>query len=187
MIPDKLLINLKILGKIQKNGRISRSCDGLISLESDTIYQPLKRLFYNDSRKQAIFEINSIVTECIDTLAHIVNSKYLSRQKSPQLLHGVPSKKEDTLEFNKHCEEIYLVMQEMEKARVGIENLKFTYQNDPNISSQIDIIILKIDTTLRDISNKLAYLGVHINNTNEQNEVDNNDDNHIIYMNSLPV
>lgn len=183
MIPDKLLINLKILGKIQKNGRISRSCDGLISLESDTIYQPLKRLFYNDSRKQAIFEINSIVTECIDTLAHIVNSKYLSRHKYPQVLSGQISKKEDALEFNKHCEEIYLVMQEMEAARVGIENLKFTYQNDPNISSQLDIVILKIDTTLRDINNKLAYLGVQTDNAID----DSQEDSQIIYMNSLPV
>ena len=59
MIPDKLLINLKIISKIQKNGRISRSYDGIISLESDVIYQSIKRFVLNDSRKQAIFEINT--------------------------------------------------------------------------------------------------------------------------------
>ena len=62
MIPDKLLINLKIISKIQKNGRISRSYDGIISLESDVIYQSIKRFVCNDSRKQAIFEINSVIT-----------------------------------------------------------------------------------------------------------------------------
>ena len=49
MIPDKLLINLKILSKIQKNGRITRSYDGIVSLESETYYQSLKRFLSNDS------------------------------------------------------------------------------------------------------------------------------------------
>jgi len=198
MIPDKLLINLKILGKIQKNGRISRSCDGLISLESERIYQPLKRFVNSDSRKQAVFEINSIVTECIETLSHIVNSKYMSRQKplykpndSYKIEDGRNYEKSSmqTIEFNKLCEEIYLVMREMEFARVGIENLKFTYQNDPNTSSQLDIIILKIDTTLRDIGNKLAVLGVSFNKEthDDSSSADNNSEGHIIYMNSLPV
>ena len=43
-------------------------------------------------------------------------------------------------------------------AKAGIENLKFTYQNDQNTSSQIDIIILKINTNIRDFSQKLQYL-----------------------------
>lgn len=60
-------------------------------------------------------------------------------------------------EYIKNCENIHLILTEMEAARCGIENLKFTYQNDPNIVSQIDIIILKTNTTLKDIYNKLYY------------------------------
>ncbi len=145
MIPDKLLINLKIISKIQKNGRIARSYDGIISLENDVFYQAIKRFVTNDSRKQAIFEINSVINECVDILNHILNSKYMHKN-----FH-------QSEEYIKNCENIELVLSEMEMARNGIENLKFTYQNDPNIVSQIDIIILKINTTLKDISQKLHY------------------------------
>lgn len=152
MIPDKLLINLKIISKIQKNGRISRSYDGIISLESDVIYQSLKRFVLNDSRKQAIFEINSVITESIDMLNHIINSKHMNKNYS------------QTSEYIKNCENINLIITEMELAKLGIENLKFTYQNDHNTASQLDILILKINTTLKDIGQKLFYFQSFLTN-----------------------
>jgi hypothetical protein len=145
MIPDKLLINLKIISKIQKNGRIARSYDGIISLENDVFYQSVKRFVSNDSRRQAIFEINSVITECVEILHHILNSKHMNKNFC------------QSDEYIKACENIHLILQEMELAKAGVDNLKFTYQNDPNIVSQIDIIILKINTTLKDISQKLIY------------------------------
>lgn len=145
MIPDKLLINLKIISKIQKNGRISRSYDGIISLESDVFYQSIKRFMLNDSRKQAIFEINSVITESIEMLNHIINSKHMNKNFS------------QTSEYIKNCENVNLILTEMERAKLGIENLKFTYQTDHNIASQIDILILKINTTIKDIGQKLVY------------------------------
>ena len=145
MIPDKLLINLKIISKIQKNGRITRSYDGIISLENDVFYQSIKRFISSDSRKQAVFEINSVITECIDSLHNILNSKYMNKNFS------------QSDEYSKNCESISLLLKEMDSARGGIENLKFTYQNDQNITSQIDIIILKINTHLKDVSHKLTY------------------------------
>ena len=150
MIPDKLLINLKIISKIQKNGRIARSYDGIISLESDTVYQPLKRFLSSDSRKQAIFEINSIVSECLDTISYVLNSKYMNINYA------------NTDEYFKNCESLNLIVSAMDSARVGIENLKFTYQNDQNIVTQLDIIILKLQTTIRDTSQKLYYYQSHI-------------------------
>ena len=158
MIPDKLLINLKIISKIQKNGRISRSYDGIISLESDVIYQSIKRFVCNDSRKQAIFEINSVITESIDMLNHIINSKHMNKNYS------------QTSEYIKNCENINLIITEMEFAKSGIENLKFTYQNDHNIASQLDILILKINTTLKDIGQKLFYFQSFLPNVNTINQ-----------------
>jgi hypothetical protein len=152
MIPDKLLINLKIISKIQKNGRIARSYDGIISLENDVFYQSVKRFVSNDSRRQAIFEINSVITECVEILQHILNSKHMNKNFS------------QSDEYIKACENINLILHEMELARCGVENLKFTYQNDPNIVSQIDIVILKINTTLKDISQKLIYFQSFLQN-----------------------
>jgi hypothetical protein len=152
MIPDKLLINLKIISKIQKNGRIARSFDGIISLENDAFYQSIKRFVTNDSRKQAVFEINSVITECIDILNHITNSKFMNK-----LYY-------QSGEYIKNCECIGLLLKEMELAKTGVENLKFTYQNDPNIVSQIDIVILKINTTIKDFYQKLMYFQNYIQN-----------------------
>jgi hypothetical protein len=152
MIPDKLLINLKIISKIQKNGRIARSFDGIISLENDAFYQSIKRFVTNDSRKQAVFEINSVITECIDILHHITNSKFMNK-----LYY-------QSGEYIKNCECIGLLLKEMELAKTGVENLKFTYQNDPNIVSQIDIVILKINTTIKDFYQKLMYFQNYIQN-----------------------
>lgn len=145
MIPDKLLINLKILSKIQKNGKITRSYDGIISLDSETIYQPIRRFITSDSRKQAVFEINSIVTECNDTFTNILNSKYMNKHYY------------NTDEFRKNCENLHLLSLELDNARIGVENLKFTYQNDQTIVSQLDIIILKMTTNYKDVTNKLIY------------------------------
>jgi phosphoglycerate-specific signal transduction histidine kinase len=157
MIPDKLLINLKIISKIQKNGRITRSYDGIISLENEIFYQSIKRFFSNDSRRQATFEINSVINEAVDMLRHILNSKYMNKNFC------------QTDEYIKNCENISLILAELESAKAGIENLKFTYQNDQNTSSQIDIIILKINTSIRDFSQKLHYFQSFLHNIQYQN------------------
>jgi hypothetical protein len=157
MIPDKLLINLKIISKIQKNGRITRSYDGIISLENEIFYQSIKRFFSNDSRRQATFEINSVITETIDILHHIINSKYMHKNFY------------QTDEYIKNCENLSLILTELEAAKAGIENLKFTYQNDQNTSSQIDIIILKINTTIKDFTQKLHYFQSYLTGSYQNN------------------
>jgi hypothetical protein len=145
MVPDKLFINLKILGKIQKNGRICRSYDGIISLENDTFYQSVKRTLSSDSRKQSIFEINSIINECIECLNGIVNSRYMNKLQS------------NTDDYFKSCEDIALILKELAFAKSGIENLKFTYTVDANVESQLDIIIVKIQSTLKDMNFRLNH------------------------------
>jgi hypothetical protein len=172
MIPDKLLINLKIISKIQKNGRISRSYDGIISLETDVFYQSIKRFMLNDSRKQAIFEINSVITESIEMLNHIINSKHMNKNFS------------QTPEYIKNCENINLIITEMEHAKSGVENLKFTYQTDHNIASQIDILILKINTTIKDIGQKLVYFQSFLPISNQEHHQEQYQDT---YLTSIKI
>lgn len=146
-IPDKLFINLKILGKIQKNGRISRSSAGIISLENEShkLIQSIKRYVTSDSRKQSVFEINSIINETIESLHSIINSKYMNKNFCK------------TDEYYKNCENISLILEELKKAKVGVDNLKFTYTSDANVESQLDIIILKMSSTIKDVQHKIDY------------------------------
>jgi len=145
MIPDKLFINLKILSKIQKNGRISRSSDGIIALEHETFYQSIKRFVTSDSRRQSVFEINSIINETIECMSNIVNSKFMNKMYS------------NTDEYYKNCETLGLLLKELTSAKTGIENLKFTYSADPNVNSQLDILIIKINSSIKDMQHKLSY------------------------------
>lgn len=164
MLPDKLLINLRILSKIQKNGRITKSNEGIINLESDSLYKGIKRFIYNDSRKQSVFEINSIIDETTVTFQHLLHSKFLNKN-----FHN-------TSEYVKKMEVINLLLKELNDAKTGVENLRFTYRNDQNIISQIDIVILKIDSIVRDTVYHLEANGINeitlisVNEENQENE-----------------
>ena len=149
MLPDKLLINLRILSKIQKNGRITKSNEGIINLENDTLYKGIKWFIYNDSRKQSVFEINSIIDETSVTFQHLINSKYLNKSF------------QNTAEYVKRIEVINLLLKELHEAKNGVENLRFTYRNDQNIISQIDIVILKINSIIRDTVYQLENNGIN--------------------------
>jgi hypothetical protein len=145
MIPDKLFINLKILSKIQKNGRISRSSNGIIALEHESFYQSLKRFITSDSRRQSVFEINSIINETIECMNNIVNSKFMNKIYS------------NTDEYYKNGETLSLLLQELTAAKNGIDHLKFTYSADPNVNSQLDILIIKINSSIKDMQHKVSY------------------------------
>ena len=157
MIPEKLFINLRILSKIQKNGRISRSYDGIISLENEHFYQSFKRFLTSDSRKQSVYEINSVINECVDCLSNIINSKFLNKMFC------------NTDEYYKCCEDLELLVTELDSAKMGIENLKFTYKIDANTATQLDIIVVKMRSTIKDTTNKLNYFKSFLPNT-EQTE-----------------
>lgn len=163
-IPDKLLINLRILGNVQKNGRISRSFDGIISIEDDNFYQPLKRFLTNDSRKGAIHEITSIMNECLEIMKFIISSKTMNME----FCH--------TEEYFKGCENLSILLKEMNGAKIGIENLKFTYGDDINTVSQIDVIILKFSGIIRDLKYKLSYFESGLNNNTNYNHLQNRKD-----------
>ena len=122
-IPEKLLINLNILNKIQKNGRICRSSDGIISLDSDMFYQSIKRTLNNDSRKQSILEIVEIINECHDKIKEIINSKYMNQPTSE--------------DFYNNCELLLLIYKSLKNSIEGINNLKFTYINEHNTICQV--------------------------------------------------
>jgi len=126
MLADKLLINLKILSKLQKNGKLTRSQNGIISLDTTNFIQPLRRFVSNNSRKQSVFEISSIINEAIETFDIILNSKYMNKN------HYL------TEEYILACQNLELLLLEFSESKQGIENLKFTYQNDFNITSQND-------------------------------------------------
>lgn len=145
-LPDKLLINLKILGKIEKNGRISRSYDGVITLEDDVFYQSVRRFINHDSRKQSINEIDSIIESGEMTIKSLLSNKVLY------------DKNWSSLEYTSICEVLSIIRKHLLEAKVGIDNLRFTYKDDINTGTKLEMILLKIKTIMRELDIKLPNL-----------------------------
>ena len=167
MIPEKVLINLKILSKIQKNGKITRSYDGVISLESQKYLQFVKRTLYGDSRICTLHEINSIITESVSALNSLFDSKTLINNSI------------GTQEWHSTCQDIRLLINELHAAKIGIDNLKFTYIKDINVNAKLDVYLHRISNVLRDsmsryytYSHDIIHLGESYNTTTITKPID---------------
>ncbi len=144
MIPDKLLINMRILGKIQKNGRVSKSHNGVLSLEQDSSLQGVKRYMYSDSRHQTLFEVNSIVSDITNFLESIYNSRYMTIEASKQE------------HFYITLEDLRMMIAETALVQVGVTNLQFTYIKDVNVSTQLDIVLIRLRGVIREAKARCA-------------------------------
>jgi hypothetical protein len=136
---EKLLINLKILGRIPKNGKITKSQHGIISLEAETMLTPLKRFWSQDSRYQAIMEVSQIVDDAVFRFQEMSNSKYFDPQLDPD-------------KFDNLCKYLDALHTGLTDAIVGVENLRFTYKTDVNIVSQLEVILMKMHGCIREIA-----------------------------------
>ncbi len=153
---ESLMVNLKIISKIPKNGRISRNYDintsntNIIVLESNnTVLLPFKRIYYGDSRYTAIQDINTIINNTIEYIKEIEITKPESYKiKIKQLLYH--------LEHSIH----------------GITNLKVTYSSDITISSKIDILLQKIVMFLSNYDAKFKSLLVSSEATSSEQQPD---------------
>lgn len=121
MIPYTLFINLKLLGKIQKNDRLKKSKNGIVSIENGFLCH-FKRFIRSDSRKQTIQEITSILKEV-----------------------------EEVIDVCKITEDLVILKTELERVKIGIENLKFTYCSDDSTSTKLEICIVHINSLISKI------------------------------------
>lgn len=165
ILPDKIFVNLKILSKIQKNGRISKSLNGIIGIEKVNFYQAVKRFLSRDSRNKSLCEVRSIIDDAVGFVYSLINSKYMS----DDLVY--------TDEYHNAFEIINLLIKGMHESKTGLENLKFTYSSDINITSQLDIILMKIETTCKDIiykiNNKNSTLKITLDDQSISTKSDN--------------
>lgn len=132
---DNILLNLKILSKIQQNGRISRSYDGIISIEEESAILCLTRMVNRNSRIQSMKDINNIISTALEKITDLLNSKYLQMGESQSEKYIVIQK-------------LTILLKELTGSCKGITNLKTTYHDDPQIISEIDLLLTKIQDNL---------------------------------------
>jgi hypothetical protein len=120
-----ILSNLTLLSKVQKYEKLvikKRQNKGDINFEIqiDNSYLPsIKRFFYGDDRDKTIEYLNKLINYGIE--------KYNNEKK-----------KDNKIGMNK-------IASLLESSKLGLSNLKITYNTDQSITSKIDIIIDTID------------------------------------------
>lgn len=133
MDTDTILLNLKIISKIQENDRIARGYeDNTIVLDGGGIFQWLTRTLHRDNRTKGINDIKCNVNAAIEKTKGIMNSKFFNA----------------ALTYSDELRDLKNIQHELSNCLYGLENLKRTYIQDENATSRIDLIIHRINSHL---------------------------------------
>ena len=106
-IMDKILVDLKVLSKINQNGKLSTSSNS-IHIENDKIYTPIMRYIYGDSRLKTVEKIQELISNSqqvsVSILQHSCMNIY-QRNNEPASI--------EIVEFNKNYQQLKLLSNEL--------------------------------------------------------------------------
>jgi hypothetical protein len=153
---NKLLISLKVIGRIGENGRISSTGRTHISIESEGFLQSLWRTLSGESRERNFEAISSTVNGVIEISNQLMDSAYLSSEPSV-VDEEVPP------EFRKRNRDRILialadVSQDMRAAIAGMSNLSVTYANDAVMFARLDQLIKDMNHHVEKVDQRLIRL-----------------------------
>lgn len=115
---DNTIANLKVIGMVQKNGRLSIR-KGQLTIEPDDHFQKLRRWFNKDSRDLTLMHIRNTINNAIRLSKGLMDNSIETELKAWVL-------QKLTVEM-KNCE-------------AGIMNLKTTYNDDSQMVANLDVI-----------------------------------------------
>lgn len=119
---DNTLMNLKIIGMVQKNGRLCIR-KGQLTLESDDPYQNIRRWFHKDKRDVCVMHIKNTINGAVR-----LKKQILANQVEVEL-------REWTLQR---------LCIEMRNCQSGLQNLKSTYHDDAAVKSILDVLLERL-------------------------------------------
>lgn len=140
---ETTLLNLCILSKIEQNGRISRSHNGVIALEPATQYRCVMRLLRLDGRRQNLLDIKTIIMIASEKVDAMLESKYFE--------NNYP---DEQTQYQRRLEDLKLLRNGLEGSQGGIQNLMTTYAGDATIVAELDMQLVKIASVLKKIDNR---------------------------------
>lgn len=148
---EKNLVQLKILGKISANCKLSTSNSNGISLEPDSMFQGLLRTLRFDSRLESIKAIKDIFFDTIDITNNIQN-RFLN-------IYVIKQGCDITHFENEEFDRLFLLLkqysQELKNVIVGIRHLQYTYKNDADICAKLEVLLDHIRYQIVQIEQKL--------------------------------
>lgn len=142
--------NLKILSKLQVGDKLLYQ-DTLFYIDTWTYMQPLYRWYYNESRSTTLKYLNDFIQSVFNLIEIIYSNEmgtlennYYIQVSKPQIFNEENS----TLLVN--------LINELQNAINGLNNIKQTYKQDIHFVSSIDILIEKIQVRIKKVQNSLS-------------------------------
>jgi hypothetical protein len=145
-ITDTILVNLKIISKINPNDKL-KTHSNYTSIEKENFLTGFSRWYHGDSRDKSISFIKLVINDSINITNDIMNSTYINNKNKKTIY--------EENEFTKSLNMLFLIKTELENSKLGLNNLKKTYDTDIQTISQIEVIINKIDSHLTIVERKL--------------------------------
>lgn len=145
-ITDTILVNLKIISKINPSDKL-KIYNNHTSIEKESLLSSVSRWYHGDSRDKSIVFIKNVINDGINITNDIMNSTYINNKNKKTIY--------EENEFTKSLNTLFLIKNEMENCKNGINNLKKTYKEDIQATSQLEVIINKVDSHLTIIERKL--------------------------------
>lgn len=116
---DNTIANLKVIGMVQKNGRLSVR-KGQLTLEPDDHFTKLRRWFNKDSRDLTLMHMRNTINNAIKLSKGIFTNKIETELKNWS---------------------IQRLANEMQNCQLGLVNLKTTYNDDSMMVANLDVIL----------------------------------------------
>ena len=136
---DEKILNLKIISKIRENDKLLTN-NNLLAIDSPHLFQSVNRWYNNESRTITIDKLNDILDGTFAITKILLDQEKRNNNKE----------KESLEENNSQIFQTFIL--EMKNSLIGLENLKKTYSEDILISSQLDLLINKLNTKIEKMS-----------------------------------
>lgn len=148
---DTNILNLKIISKIREYDKLNTQQESnLLEINSPKMFQGLGRWFNSENRNITMEKLNEILGKTFE-----ITDKLIFEEKKVNRNHGLNNM--DLEENNSQIFQRFIL--EMTNSLSGLENLKKTYSEDILISSQLDLLISKLNNRLEKM-NKLVKLNL---------------------------
>jgi hypothetical protein len=151
---DRLLVDIKVISKIEENGKIKTNGSSNISLDSKSVIRGLWRNLRGDDRNKAIDAIEEKIFAVIEISNQLIDSNYLTSRTNSS----------DTTEkfFKTEKEKILIALKnvshDLQACVKGLRNLSKTYWDDAVVIARLDQIIGCIDNHVCKLDKKLSLL-----------------------------
>ena len=145
---DNNILNLKIISQIKQYDKLNTK-DELVKINSPSILNGISRWYNNESRNITIEKLNNILNQTFEI------TEYLLKNNDNKEINNYEKNLEEN---NSQVFQKFII--EMTNSVNGLENLKKTYSDDILISSQLDLLINKLNTRIEKMT-KLFKINIH--------------------------